>query len=94
MEKKLAETEIERESKEAELRDLRQKIMFMGVTSNNQVQNPGSVGGVAQYGLPQGYSQQPHPSTGGIRAGGASMQGYHPQHQIPSVMSNHNMMQQ
>jgi hypothetical protein len=35
MEKKLAETEIERESKEAELRDLRQKIMFMGVTSSN-----------------------------------------------------------
>jgi chromosome segregation ATPase len=38
MEKKLAETEIERESKEAELRELRQKIMFMGVIStNNQV---------------------------------------------------------
>ena len=33
MEKKLAETEVERESKEAELRDLRQKIVFMGLNS-------------------------------------------------------------
>ena len=39
MEKKLAETEIERESKEAELRDLRQKVMFMGL------QNAQSAGG-------------------------------------------------
>ena len=31
MEKKLAETEVEREAKEVELRDLRQKIMFMGI---------------------------------------------------------------
>ena len=31
MEKKLAETEVEREAKEVELRDLRQKVMFMGI---------------------------------------------------------------
>lgn len=31
MEKKLAETEVDRESKEVELRDLRQKIMFLSV---------------------------------------------------------------
>lgn len=31
MEKKLAETEIERESKEAELRDLRQQVVFLGL---------------------------------------------------------------
>jgi hypothetical protein len=35
MEKKLAETEVERESKEVELRDLRQKIMFMGIQYQN-----------------------------------------------------------
>jgi hypothetical protein len=31
MEKKLSETEIERETKEAELRELRQKVMIMSI---------------------------------------------------------------
>jgi hypothetical protein len=31
MEKKVSETEIERETKEAELRELRQKIMLMSI---------------------------------------------------------------